>query len=270
MPGEIYLAAMSRVGTIEELAALVADRGPAVVLTGAGMSTESGIPDFRSAQGIWAEVDPFEVASIEAFRRDTIPVWRGYGPRIHGLLAAEPNAGHAALAALERDGHVRAVVTQNIDTLHTRAGSEAVVEVHGSIARFDCLRCAATASLDEVLAQLREREAPACAACGSILKPGVVMFGELLPADAFARAERLVREAGVLLAIGSSLQVWPVAGLPSETLRAGGALVIVNEEPTAYDRDAALIVRRPAGETLEAVARILSPGASAGSAEAAS
>src|SRR5512146_1755662 len=110
---------MSVVGTAADLAVLV--RGPAVALTGAGMSTESGIPDFRSATGIWAEVDPFEVASIEAFHRDPLRVWRWYGTRIGGLLAAEPNAGHEALAALERAGHVRAVVTQNIDLLHTRA-----------------------------------------------------------------------------------------------------------------------------------------------------
>ena len=253
---------MSRAGIVEQLASLIAARGPAVVLTGAGISTESGIPDFRSTQGIWAEVDPFEVASIDAFRRDPVRVWRWYGPRIHGLLAAEPNAGHTALAALERSGHVRAVVTQNIDTLHTRAGSEDVVEVHGSIARFDCLRCRRTTSLDDVLAQLPHRDAPECAACGAILKPGVVMFGELLPVDAFARAERLVRETGLLVAVGSSLQVWPVAGLPAETLRAGGRLAIVNEEPTELDADAALVVRGRAGETLAGVARLLGEGTS--------
>jgi NAD-dependent deacetylase len=132
---------MPRVGTALELAAIVRDRGPAVVLTGAGMSTESGIPDFRSASGIWADVDPFEVASIDAFRRDPLRVWRWYGPRIGGLLEAQPNAGHVALAALERGGHVQAVLTQNIDLLHTRAGSEEVVELHGSIREFRCLAC---------------------------------------------------------------------------------------------------------------------------------
>lgn len=251
---------MSRAGTAEELASLVRDRGPAVVLTGAGMSTESGIPDFRSAQGIWAEVDPFEVASIDAFRRDPVRVWRWYGPRIRGLLAAEPNAGHLALAELERAGHVRAVVTQNIDTLHSRAGSRAVVEVHGSIARFECLRCRTAATLDEVLAQLGEREAPECASCTAILKPGVIMFGELLPVEAFVRAERLVRETGLLLAVGSSLQVWPAAGLPADAVRAGAALAIVNGEPTDYDGDAELVVRGRAGETLADVARVLADG----------
>jgi NAD-dependent deacetylase len=256
-------------GTALELASLVEERGPAVVLTGAGISTESGIPDFRSSSGVWADVDPFEVASIDAFRRDPLRVWRWYGPRIASLLAARPNPGHLALAALERAGYVLAVVTQNIDTLHTRAGSADVVEVHGSISRFDCLLCdGGGVALQEVLEQLETREAPVCAACGSILKPGVVMFGELLPAAAFERAERLAREAGVLIGVGSSLQVWPVAGLPSETIRAGGAVAIVNGEPTPYDDEASVVVRGRAGDVLADVARIL--GALPNSAEAAS
>ncbi len=253
---------MARVSTAADLAALVAERGPAVVLTGAGMSTESGIPDFRSAQGIWADVDPFEVASIEAFRRDPLRVWRWYGPRIGGLLAAQPNAGHEALVALERSGHVRAVVTQNIDLLHARAGSETVVELHGSIETFRCLACGRTETLDAVLAQLESREAPACPDCAAVLKPGVVMFGELLPVDAFAEAERLVRETGLLVVVGTSLQVFPVAGLPSETLRAGGAVAIVDGEPTPHDQRATLVVRGRAGEVLAAVAEQLGAGAS--------
>jgi NAD-dependent deacetylase len=242
------------------LASLIRASGSCVVLTGAGMSTESGIPDFRSATGIWAEVDPFEVASIDAFRRDPLRVWRWYGPRIHGLLAAEPNAGHHALAALERAGLVRAVVTQNIDTLHGRAGSADVVEVHGSIRRFLCLACGAEETLEGVLAQLEQREAPECPGCRTVLKPGVVMFGELLPAAAIERAERLAREAGLLLVVGSSLQVWPVAGLPEETLRAGGALAILNREETPYDGRAVLTVAAPAGETLAEVERLLLGG----------
>ncbi len=244
-------------GTAAELASLIRDRGPAVVLTGAGMSTESGIPDFRSAGGIWAEVDPFEVASIEAFRRDPLRVWRWYGQRIGGLLAAEPNAGHLALVALERASRLRAVVTQNIDLLHTRAGSRDVIEVHGSIARFPCLACGAEESLDDVLLQLETREAPVCTGCGTIVKPGVVMFGELLPVDAMARAERLAGEASLLVVVGSSLQVWPVAGLPGDTVRAGGALAILNLEETPYDAEAAVVVRGPSGPALAEVARML-------------
>jgi len=245
------------VGTAAQLASLIRARGPAVVLTGAGMSTESGIPDFRSASGIWSDVDPFEVASIDAFRRDPLRVWRWYGPRIAGLLTAQPNAGHLALAALERAGHVRAVVTQNIDLLHTRAGSKDVVEVHGSISRFSCLACGGEETLAAILAQLETREAPLCSGCAEIVKPGVVMFGELLPAQAMERAERLARETGLLLVVGSSLQVWPVAGLPGDTVGGGGALAILNLEETPYDGSAEIVVRGPSGPALGAVARAL-------------
>jgi NAD-dependent deacetylase len=249
------------VRAVEELAALIRAQGPAVVLSGAGMSTESGIPDFRSAGGLWEQVDPYAVASIDAFRRDPLHVWRWYGPRIDLLVAAEPNEGHRALAQLEREGHVRAVVTQNIDALHSRAGSADVIELHGSIRRCECLACGASESLDSVLAQLAVREAPVCPSCGSILKPGVVMFGELLPADSMARAEGLCRETRLLLVLGSSLEVWPVAGLPDETLRAGGALAIVNLGETPYDGVAGLVVRARAGQVLAEVASLLRPAA---------
>jgi NAD-dependent protein deacetylase/lipoamidase len=252
--------------TAADLARLIRERGPAVVLTGAGMSTESGIPDLRSASGLWAEVDPFEVASIDALRRDPLRVWRWYGPRIRGLLAAEPNAGHLALAALERSGQVAAVVTQNIDTLHTRAGSTDVVEVHGSISSSVCLACGRRETLDVVLEQLSTSEAPVCAACGEIVKPGVVMFGELLPVEAMARAERLVRETGLLVVVGSSLEVWPVAGLPEQAVATGATLAILNRDATPFDGLASLVVREPAGVTLAAVAaELVEPGRSVSS-----
>jgi NAD-dependent protein deacetylase/lipoamidase len=239
------------------LAELIRARQPCVVLTGAGMSTESGIPDFRSAEGLWSEVDPLEVASIDAFRRDPERVWRWYGQRIGALLDAQPNPGHHALAALEREGLVRAVVTQNIDTLHSRAGSREVVEVHGSVRRAVCLACGAHEAVDDVLAQLDERVAPVCPMCGTVLKPDVVMFGELLPLDAMTRAEQLAAEAALLLVVGSSLQVWPIADLPSQTLGAGGAVAILNREETPYDGRAALVLSASSGETLAETSRLL-------------
>jgi NAD-dependent deacetylase len=245
------------VATAEALASLLRERGPAVVLTGAGMSTDSGVPDFRSLGGLWQQVDPYTVASIDAFRRDPVQVWNWYGPRVELLAAASPNAGHLALAELERDGHVRAVATQNIDALHLRAGSADLIELHGSIRRFDCVACGAVDTLDAVLAQLAERRAPRCPECGEILKPGVVMFGELLPERAMVRAESLCRETGLLLVLGSSLEVWPVAGLPGKTVRAGGSLAIVNLDETPYDGDAALVVRGRTATVLPEVARIL-------------
>jgi NAD-dependent deacetylase len=239
--------------SVAALAALIRERQPCVVLTGAGVSTESGIPDFRSATGIWADVDPFEVASIHAFRRDPARVWSFYRERIDLLGAAEPNAAHLALAELERRGFVRAVVTQNIDTLHTRAGSEDVVEVHGSIRSAECQDCLWVEPADAALAQLEESAVPACPRCGETLKPGVVLFGELLPAVAMERATQLARESQLVLVVGSSLEVWPVAGLPLEAR----AFAIVNRGPTALDEQALLKVDAGAGETLAAVVAAL-------------
>lgn len=243
--------------TVERLAELVASRRRCVVLTGAGVSTESGIPDFRSPGGLWAEFDPFEYGSIEAFRADPEKVWRFYAPRFSVLTDAEPNAAHRALAALERAGYVEAVVTQNIDLLHERAGSRDVVEVHGSIRTSTCIGCGARYPLDRVLALLAEAPAPACPACGAILKPDVVFFGELLPAAAMERAYALARGTRLLLVVGSALEVYPVAGLPYETLGAGGDVAIVNRGPTALDGRATLKVDGSAGETLSALARAL-------------
>jgi NAD-dependent deacetylase len=231
------------------LAGLIRERQPCVVLTGAGVSTESGIPDFRSPTGIWAEVDPFEVASIQAFRRDAARVWRFYRQRIDLLRHAEPNAAHYVLAELERRGLVEAVVTQNIDTLHSRAGSHEVVEVHGSIRSAQCPGCLWAEPADDVLAQLGTSDLPSCPRCGEVLKPGVVMFGELLPAGALERATQLARGARLLLVVGSSLEVWPVAGLPLEAQ----AFAVVNRGPTALDDRALLKVDAGAGETLSAV-----------------
>ena len=231
------------------LAALIRERQPCVVLTGAGVSTESGIPDFRSPTGIWAEVDPFEVASIRAFRSDPARVWSFYRERIDLLQRAEPNAAHEALAELERRGWVEAIVTQNIDTLHSRAGSREVVEVHGSIRSAQCLGCLWTEPAAAVLAQLETTGLPSCSRCGEVLKPGVVMFGELLPVGAMERATQLARGARLLLVVGSSLEVWPVAGLPLEAR----AFAIVNRGPTALDDRALLKLDAGAGETLSAV-----------------
>ncbi|HET8606242.1 MAG TPA: NAD-dependent protein deacylase [Gaiellaceae bacterium] len=240
----------------ERLAAAIRDHQPCVALTGAGVSTESGIPDFRSPEGIWRRFDPFEVASIDAWRRDPATVWEFYALRIELLTAAEPNDAHRALAALEAAGLVRAVVTQNIDGLHQRAGSREVVEVHGSIRGASCLACGRREPLDRVVSLL---PLPRCAGCGAPLKPDVVMFGELLPAGAIERATALAREAALLLVVGSSLEVWPVAGLPQETLAAGGRLAVVNRGQTPYDARAAVAIDGGAGETLSAVAAELVP-----------
>ena len=236
------------------LAELIESNQPCVALTGAGVSTESGIPDFRSAGGIWERFDPYEVASIDAFHRDPARVWEFYALRLDVLADAKPNAAHHALAQLERAGRVRAVVTQNVDLLHAAAGSRDVIEVHGTIARARCLRCGTVVEGEALRALL---PLPQCPSCGAVPKPDVVMFGELLPVGAFERAAELAREAALLLVVGSSLEVWPVAGLPEETLANGGKLAIVNRDPTAYDARAALVVHAAAGETLAACAAAL-------------
>jgi NAD-dependent deacetylase len=240
--------------SVEALAELIRRRQPCVVLTGAGVSTESGIPDFRSPTGMWAQVDPLEYASLDAFRRDPLKVWSFYRPRISMLTEAEPNPAHLALAELERRGLVEAVVTQNIDLLHERAGSREVVEVHGSIRTASCPSCGERYPLQRVLELLADASAPACPACGEILKPDVVFFGELLPADAIDRAQELARGAGLLLVVGSALEVFPVAGLPLETLGAGGELAIVNRGPTGFDDQASLRIDGTAGKVLPEVA----------------
>ncbi len=237
-----------------ELAELIRSSQPCVVLTGAGISTESGIPDFRSPTGLWARFDPLDYGSIESFRRDPARVWEFYGPRYRMLASAEPNAAHRALAELERRGLVQAVVTQNIDLLHERAGSRDVVEVHGSIRSSSCPACGLSHEVEAVLALL---PVPACRECGAVLKPDVVFFGELLPEAASERAFELARGARLLLAVGSSLEVYPVAGLPLETLAAGGSFAVVNRGPTALDAHATLKVDGSAGEVLEAVVAAL-------------
>src|SRR5437870_6260411 len=182
----------------EHLAELILESQPCVVLTGAGISTESGIPDFRSPTGIWARYDPMEYASIAAFRRDPVKVWDFYARRLQVLREAEPNAAHLALAELERRGLVQAVVTQNIDRLHERAGSREVIEVHGSIRTSSCLACGHREPFERVVELL---PVPVCAECGEVLKPDVVMFGELLPVAAMARASEVVRSATLLVVV---------------------------------------------------------------------
>jgi NAD-dependent protein deacetylase/lipoamidase len=235
---------------------MIVESQPCVVLTGAGVSTESGIPDFRSRTGIWTQYDPMEYATIDAFRRDPAKVWDFYAKRLAVLAEAKPNAAHRALAELERRGLVEAVITQNVDRLHQEAGSKRVIEVHGSIRSASCLECGHREEYEQVL---ELGPVPACAECGAVLKPDVVMFGELLPDGLMEEASELVGGAGLLLVVGSSLEVYPVAALPEEALQAGAGLAIVNRGPTPYDRRADLKIDASAGETLAEALAALDP-----------
>ena len=231
----------TRAGTAAAtLAGLIRRSERAVVLTGAGISVPSGIPDFRSpGTGLWEAVDPMEVAHIDAWRRDPDRFWSFYGERFSSLIGARPNPAHEAVAELERRGAVRGVITQNIDRLHRLAGSERVIEVHGSIEFSRCMRCDARVPIDRVVELLQAGgPAPGCPACSAPLKPDVVLFGELLPERAMAEAQLLAIEADLLICIGSSLAVYPVAGLPELTLRRGGALALITAGETPYDDQA--------------------------------
>jgi NAD-dependent deacetylase len=199
----------------------------------------SGIPDFRTpGEGLWEKVDPMEVAHIDAFRSDPARFWSFYRPRLHSLGDVKPNDAHRALAELERRGLVEAVITQNIDMLHLKAGSKRVIEVHGSIRSGTCQRCGAEFTLEQIDQLFDDQEVAICPKCSGHVKPDVVLFGELLPADAIAEAESLAERADLMLCIGSSLEVHPVAGLPSITLRSGGGLAIITQGPTPLDGNA--------------------------------
>ncbi len=238
-----------------QLAEMIRASESAVVLSGAGISVPSGIPDFRSpGTGLWATVDPMEVAHIDAWRADPDRFWSFYGDRFASLIDKRPNRAHEVVAELERRELVRGVITQNIDGLHRMAGSRRVVEMHGSIEWSRCLCCGGRVELERVVELLKAGTgAPECATCVTPLKPDVVLFGEMLPDRAMAEAHQLAAEADLMLCIGSSLIVHPVAGLPGITSAAGGRLALVTEGETPYDADADLRLTGDVVEELDAV-----------------
>jgi NAD-dependent deacetylase len=226
------------VSTVERLAELIRDSQCTVALTGAGISVPSGIPDFRSpGTGLWENVDPMEVAHIDVFRHDPQRFWHFYRPRFGMLSDKQPNPAHAALAELESRGLLAAVITQNIDRLHRKAGSQRVVEVHGTIETSSCLDCGESYPLERV-EDLFDDQGVARCRCAGPVKPDVVLFGELLPQRAMDEAVALCAGAELLLCVGSSLEVYPVAGLPSITRNSGGRVAIVTKGATPYDAEA--------------------------------
>lgn len=237
------------------LAELIRGSRCSVVLTGAGVSVPSGIPDFRTPEtGLWANVDPMEVAHIDVFERDPARFWSYYRPRFQSLGDKRPNPAHEALAELERRGLIEGVITQNIDRLHRAAGSRNVVEVHGSIETSSCTRCATSFEIDEVEDLFDAAGVALCSGCGGAVKPDVVLFGELLPESAMARARSLAERAELMICVGSSLAVYPVAGLPQLTLERGGRLAVVTKGETPYDADAEL---KLGGEVVEELGALL-------------
>lgn len=231
------------------------------VLTGAGVSTESGLPDFRSTPapgrlaGLWAGLDPMRVASASAFARDPDVFYRFYQQRLFHLAGAKPNAAHRAIAQLEALGLVQLVITQNVDRLHQEAGSREVVEVHGNLCEARCQSCGSIVPIGEMARQVDAGAHPRCTGCGGRLRPNVVLFEEMLPVEAYKRAEDACLRCEVLLVVGSSLEVYPVADLPHLARERGAKIAIVNSEPTACDRLADILLRGQAGEILPAIVK---------------
>jgi NAD-dependent deacetylase len=249
------------------LAELVRSAASTVALTGAGISVPSGIPDFRSpGTGLWQRVDPMEVAHIDAFHADPARFWSFYGERFATLGDKQPNGAHRALARLEHEGLLDAVITQNVDMLHREAGTRELVEVHGSIASCSCPRCSTGVGLAEARTRLQQAPdaVPRCADCGGPLKPDVVLFGELLDANTLARARELCEGADLVLCVGTSLEVYPVAGLPELARARGGALAILTQGPTPLDEHADVRLRGDVVEELQALLAELGIGAAEG------
>lgn len=240
---------------IERAAELIRSAGKTVALTGAGISTPSGIPDFRSARsGLWERYDPMEVASLTAFRHHPEKFFNWVRPLAQDILTAEPNPAHQALARLERAGHLSGIVTQNIDDLHRRAGSEMIHEIHGHLRQSTCVKCYRQYPNSEHLREFaRTGEIPRCPECGGILKPEVVLFGEQLPYFVVENARALIEAAELLLVIGSSLEVTPASVFPVHAINRGARLVIINHTKTYLDARADLILRQDVATVLPAI-----------------
>lgn len=227
------------------LTELLSQADHAVVLTGAGISTLSGIPDFRGVGGLYhrTDIDANKIFDIDYFRRDPSYFYHHSRDFLYNLDEKEPNIVHKALARLEEKGVIHAVITQNIDLLHQKAGSRKVLELHGSPAEHYCMRCGRTWDFESIAVKVRSGEIPHCDKCGGLVKPRVVFFGEGLPEDTFDEAVREASRADLMLVLGTSLTVYPAAGIPEITLQRGGELAIVNRDPTHLDRHAVLTER---------------------------
>lgn len=241
--------------SMQYAARLLKDAQNPVAFTGAGISTPSGIPDFRSTtSGLWHNINPMAVASLSAFRHNPEAFYNWIYPLAKQTYAALPNPAHYALAALESLGKLEAVVTQNIDMLHTRAGSQQVYEVHGHLREATCIHCFTVYPAMELISTFIEtRKLPRCNHCGGILKPNVILFGEQLPAQIFQKARNAMLKADVILVVGSSLEVAPAGDLPLLAKRNGAQLIIINQEPTPADAQALIIIHQDVAEVLPTI-----------------
>ncbi len=260
------MSAVSRIPNVETAlqtsAGLLRSARHAVVFTGAGLSTHSGLPDFRShGTGLWEKYNPMEVASLGVFQSHPERFYDWVRPLIHGAWNAQPNPAHIALAQLESAGYIKALITQNIDNLHQKAGSQNVYEVHGSLRTVTCSHCHETYLSDQFQKQLEDTQNPGllprCPKCERVLKPDITLFGESLPYDTWQDAEEHCRQADVILVAGSSLEVWPAAALPELAVDHGAHLVINNLTPTFLDRRADVLLPVDVAEALPRIASLV-------------
>ena len=235
----------------EKMVQLIRDAKEAYVLTGAGMSTESGIPDFRSPQtGLWENVDPMKTSTVDVLMSDPEHFYRVGFKRFASLLEAEPNPGHYALAEMESLDLIKGVITQNIDSLHKRAGTRKVYEVHGHVRTCHCLACKKMYQMQEILDQIEaEIIPPRCKKCSSVLRPDIVLFGDSMPVDFYQAMGIVEKSCDLLLVVGSSLAVYPVATLPTMVEK----LAIVNLEPTPFDSLAEVVIQEKSSKVLSDV-----------------
>ncbi len=224
----------------------------AVALTGAGISTPSGIPDFRSPKsGLWEGIDPLVVGSIYGFRENPQAFYDWIYPLTKLTIQAEPNPAHFALATLELQAILKGVITQNIDMLHTRAGSQVVLELHGQFREATCIHCFTVFLAEPIIKQfLLDHQVPHCPHCGGVIKPNVILFGEQLPISPLLAAQDLARKADLMLIVGTSLEVAPASDLPMLALRNGAKMIIINLESTHLDNAATVVIHADAAEVL--------------------
>ena len=249
--------ALASYAAIEDAAELVRKAKRAVVLTGAGISTPSGIPDFRSeGTGLWSRDEPLEVASLTTFRMAPERFFQWFRPLAGQIFYAKANAAHLALAELEDAGHVKTIITQNIDALHQKAGSKCVVETHGTMRTLTCTNCYHKFEAELFLKTfIEDGNIPTCSYCSGILKPDVILFGEQLPHGAWVQAQRAARQCDLMLVAGSSLEVLPVAGLPMQALDRGAHLIIVNNTPTYVNVRADVVIMNDVASILPEITK---------------
>ena len=235
---------------MEEIVKVVVESEHLIALTGAGVSAESGIPTFRGKDGLWNRYRPEELANPQAFAADPEKVWKWYAWRMEKVFSAEPNRAHHAFAELERMGILKCLITQNVDDLHERAGSRNIIHLHGSLRVVRCTSCENSFEVEE---PPRIPPLPRCDKCGSLLRPGVVWFGEMLPHDVLDRAIREVEKADVIIVAGTSAVVQPAASLPLIVKRRGGVIIEINPDETPLTAVADYSLRINAGEMMEKI-----------------